>query len=60
VFLFADGDSAGTDFAKHLANELGNLIVVQMPAGDDVNSMYLKNVVEYFQQKIGSVLDVVS
>jgi DNA primase len=60
VFLFADGDSAGTDFAKHLAKELGNLVTVQMPDGDDVNSMYLKHGVEYFQQKIGSVVDVVS
>ncbi len=60
VFLFADGDSAGADFAKHLAKELGNLVVVHMPDGEDVNSMYLKYGVEYFQQKIGSVVDVVS
>ena len=60
VFLFADGDSAGTDFSKHLAKELGNLIVVQMPDGEDVNSMYLKHGVEFFQQKIGSVIDAVS
>ena len=60
VFLFADGDSAGTDFAKHLAKELGNLVTVQMPDGEDVNSMYLKYGVEFFQQKIGSVIDVVS
>jgi DNA primase len=60
VFLFADGDSAGTDFAKHLSKELSNLITVQMPDGEDVNSMYLKYGVEYFQQKIGSVVDVVS
>lgn len=58
VFLFADGDSAGTDFAKHLAKELGNLVVVQMPDGEDVNSMYLKNGVDFFQQKIGSVINV--
>ena len=60
VFLFADGDSAGTDFAKHLAKELANLVIVQMPDGEDVNSMYLKHGVEFFQQKIGSVIDVVS
>ncbi len=60
VFLFADGDSAGTDFSKHLSKELGNLVVVQMPDGEDVNSMYLKNGVEYFQHKIGSVIDAVS
>ena len=52
VFLFADGDSAGADFAKSLSRELGNLVVVNMPEGEDVNSMYRKNGVEYFQQKI--------
>lgn len=55
VFLFADGDSAGSDFGKSLSRELGNLVVVNMPDGEDVNSMYLKNGVEYFQQKIASV-----
>ena len=60
VFLFADGDSAGTDFAKHLAKELSNLVVVQMPDGEDVNSMYRTNGVDFFQQKIGSVINVIS
>jgi DNA primase len=60
VFLFADGDSAGTDFAKHLAKELPNLVIVQMPDGEDVNSIYLKHGVDFFQQKIGSVIDAVS
>lgn len=55
VFLFADGDSAGSDFGKSLSRELGNLVVVNMPDGEDVNSMYLKNGVDYFQQKIASV-----
>jgi DNA primase len=58
VFLFADGDSAGTDFAKHLAKELANLVIVQMPDGEDVNSMYRSHGVEFFQQKIGSVMNV--
>lgn len=60
VFLFADGDSAGADFAKSLSRELGNLVVVNMPEGEDVNSMYRLNGVDYFQQKIESVLDVVA
>jgi DNA primase len=60
VFLFADGDSAGADFAKSLSRELGNLVVVNMPEGEDVNSMYRINGVDYFQQKIESVLDVVA
>jgi DNA primase len=60
VFLFADGDSAGADFAKSLSRELSNLVVVSMPESEDVNSMYRLNGVDYFQQKIESVLDVVA
>lgn len=52
VFLFADGDNAGSEFGKSLSRELGNLVVVQMPEGEDVNSMYRTHGAEYFQNKI--------
>ena len=52
VFMFADGDNAGHEVSKSLTKELGNVITVQMPEGEDVNSMYLKHGAEYFQQKI--------
>jgi DNA primase len=55
VFLFADGDNAGTDFGKSLSRELGNLVVVSMPEGEDVNSMYRLHGADYFKQKIESV-----
>ena len=55
VFLFADGDNAGSDFGKSLSRELGNLVVVQMPEGEDVNSMYRLHGAEYFNHKIVSV-----
>ena len=55
VFLFADGDNAGSDFGKSLSRELGNLVVVQMPEGEDVNSMYRLHGSEYFKNKIASV-----
>lgn len=54
VFLFADGDNAGTEFGKSLSRELGNLVVVQMPEGEDVNSMYKIHGADYFKQKIAS------
>lgn len=54
VFVFADGDQAGSDFAKNLARELGNIIIVNMPEGQDVNSMYLEHGKEYFLEKIAS------
>jgi DNA primase len=55
VFLFADGDNAGSDFGKSLSRELGNLVVVQMPEGEDVNSMYRLHGADYFKNKIESV-----
>ena len=55
VFLFADGDNAGTVFGKSLSRELGNLVVVSMPEGEDVNSMYRLHGAEYFKNKIESV-----
>ena len=54
VFLFADGDNAGTEFGKSLARELPNLTVVQMPEGEDVNSMYRMQGADYFRSKIES------
>jgi DNA primase len=54
VFLFTDGDNAGTEFGKSLSRELGNLVVVQMPEGEDVNSMYRLHGADYFRQKIES------
>jgi len=54
VFMFADGDQAGHDFSKSLTRELPNVVTVQMPEGEDVNSMYLKHGVEYFQNKISN------
>jgi DNA primase len=54
VFMFADGDQAGHDFAKSLTRELGNVVTVQMPEGEDVNSMYLKHGADYFKQKVAN------
>ena len=41
VFIFADGDQPGKEFATSLARELP-VTVVQFPDGDDVNSFYTK------------------
>ena len=54
VFMFADGVQAGHDFAKSLTRELGNVVTVQMPEGEDVNSMYLKHGANYFKQKVAN------
>lgn len=52
VFLFADGDNAGTEFGKALSRELSNLVIVQMPDGEDVNSVYRTHGSDYFKEKI--------
>lgn len=52
VFVFADGDKAGNDFARHLAREVQGVVIVNMPEGEDVNSMYLKEGAEYFKEKV--------
>ena len=54
VFLFADGDQAGTDFAKNLSRELPNLITIHLPEGEDVNSLFIKRGESYFREKIES------
>lgn len=52
VFLFADGDNAGTEFAKSLSRELSSLTIIQAPEGEDVNSMYRIHGADYFKEKI--------
>jgi DNA primase len=51
VFIFADGDQAGTEFAKSLARELP-VTIVQLPEGEDVNSMYVQSGAGYFHEKM--------
>jgi DNA primase len=51
VFVFADGDQPGTEFARSLARELP-VTIVQLPEGHDVNSMFVQEGAEYFHQKM--------
>lgn len=53
VYVFADGDQPGTDFAKHLARELQSVTVIQMPDGEDVNSVYCKGGPNAIRTRIG-------
>lgn len=52
VFIFADGDTSGRDFANSLARELP-VTVLQLPDGEDVNSMYVSHGKDYFLDRIG-------
>ena len=52
VFVFADGDQPGKEFATSLARELP-VTVVQFPEGEDVNSAYVKYGAGYIREKAG-------
>ena len=52
VFVFADGDQPGKEFATSLARELP-VTIIQLPDGQDVNSMYVQEGSTYFHQKVG-------
>lgn len=52
VFVFADGDQPGKEFATSLARELP-VTIVQCPEGHDVNSLYVQEGANYFHQKVG-------
>jgi DNA primase len=52
VYVFADGDQPGKEFASSLARELP-CTIVQFPDGEDVNSYYIKHGSEAILQKAG-------
>jgi len=52
VFVFADGDQPGKEFATSLARELP-VTIIQLPDGQDVNSVYVQEGASYFHQKVG-------
>jgi DNA primase len=54
IYVFADGDQPGSDFAKSLSKEFNSVIIMQMPDGEDVNSMFLRNGSAYFTEKIAA------
>jgi len=51
VFIFADGDQPGREFASNLARELP-VTVVQFPDGEDVNSFYIAHGAEAIRAKV--------
>lgn len=52
VFVFADGDQPGREFASSLARELP-CTVITFGDGEDVNSAYIKYGAESIREKIG-------
>jgi DNA primase len=52
IFVFADGDQPGADFGKKIAQEVQGVTIVNMPEGQDVNSMYLEQGPQWFTEKV--------
>jgi DNA primase len=57
VVVLADGDEAGLEFGKRIQRTLSNTRIVQMPEGEDVNSIVNKYGTQLINEKITSVLE---
>ena len=53
VFVFADGDQPGREFASSLARELP-VTIVNLPDGEDVNSLYATEGAEFLLAKVSN------
>ena len=58
VIVLADGDAAGLEFGKKIARELGNVNIISMPEGEDVNSMMTKAGSEWVDERIRECITV--
>ena len=58
VIVLADGDAAGLEFGKKISRELGNVNIVSMPEGEDVNSMMIKQGSEWIDERIRECIAV--
>ena len=56
IYVFADGDTAGRDFAKDLARKVAGVTPITIPDGEDVNSLFIKNAngFDWFKQKVAA------
>ncbi len=52
VIVLADGDNPGLEFGKKVSRELGNVNIVQMPDGHDVNSIVLQEGIGWLDERI--------
>lgn len=52
VIVLADGDSAGLEFGKKISRELGNVNIISMPEGEDVNSITIKKGSDWIDERI--------
>lgn len=53
VFVVCDGDSAGRDFGKRMAQEIEGAVVIALPDGTDSNDIYVHEGRESLLGKVG-------
>lgn len=56
VIVLADGDAAGLEFGKKISRELGNVNIISMPEGEDVNSMMIKRGSNWIDERINECI----
>jgi DNA primase len=52
VIVLADGDAAGLEFGKKISRELGNVNIISMLEGEDVNSIMIKKGSDWIDERI--------
>lgn len=53
IFVLADGDKSGLEFAEGVSEKLPNVKIIPMSEGEDVNSMIVKYGVDKIKEMIG-------
>ena len=59
VIVLADGDAAGLEFGKKISRELGNVNIISMPDGEDVNSMIIKKGSNWIHERIEQCISTI-
>ena len=52
VYVLADGDDPGRSFAAMLSQLLGNVTIVQLPDGEDVNSITVSGKIGWIKERL--------
>lgn len=56
VIVLADGDNAGSEFAKKIAREVPGTKILGLPEGEDVNSIFVQQGKDWLDERISECL----
>lgn len=54
VIVVCDGDQAGRDFGRKVADRMDNVTIVHLADGDDVNSVYVREGADALRERVGA------